>query len=320
VSIRRDVDDLTITCPSDATICAGQSTNPSETGTATVTVANTNCPTTLTFSDIVTDNGCGAKTIKREWVLYFTNKPAIRKTCTQTIIITSPTLTNCPSDVVLSCENGNIHTWNAPTINGACGGTIVQTSGPTSGSSFPVGTTIITYQVGDGCTNQTCSFTVTVTEGGLTVDCQEDVVLACEAGQNGATYSWEAPTVSSCCNSCPEPGIDLTDFVYMGTLDGHQYYCSKEKADWATAKATCESQGGHLAVINSAAENQLLSNFLTEQSAYIGLSDSQQEGTFKWCNNDPLTYTNWYPGQPDNHEGNQDVTRLFPNGFSKFLV
>ncbi|MFK7979881.1 MAG: HYR domain-containing protein, partial [Saprospiraceae bacterium] len=260
------------------------------------------------------DNGCGAKTIQREWVVYFTNKPSVRKTCTQVITLTAPTLTNCPSDVVLSCDNGNTHTWNAPTVSGACGGTVVQTSGPTSGSVFPVGTTMITYQIGDGCTNQTCSFTVTITEGGLTVDCQDDVILACEAGQNGATYSWTPPTATSCCNSCPEPGLDLTDFVYMGTLDGHQYYCSREKANWATAKATCESQGGHLAVINSAAENQMLSAFLKDQSAYIGLSDREQEGTFKWCNNDPVTYTNWYPGQPDNYGGNQDVTRLFPNG------
>jgi len=99
----------------------------------------------------------------------------------------------------------------------------------------------------------------------------------------------------------------------MGTLNGHQYYCSKEKATWHTAKAMCESQGGHLAVINSAEENQMLSGFLNDQSAYIGLNDFAQEGNFKWCNDDPLTYSNWYPGQPDNHEGNQDVARLLPN-------
>ncbi len=310
-----DANDLTITCPADVTGCAGQSITPGVTGTATVTVANSNCPTTLGYNDVVTNNGCGAKTIKREWVVYFTNNSAIRKTCTQTITLAAPTLSNCPTDVVLSCEDGNTHSWNAPTVNGNCGGTLTQTSGPASGSSFPIGTTTITYQIGDGCTNQICSFTVTVVDGGgLTTNCPADVVLDCVPEQNGAIYSWETPTASSCCNSCPEPGIDLTDFVYMGILNGHQYYCSKEKADWATAKATCESQGGHLAVINSAEENQMLSAFLKDQSAYIGLSDIQQEGVFEWCNNDPVTYSNWYPGQPDNYGNNQDVTRLFPNG------
>ena len=227
-----DPNDLIITCPDDVTSCAGQSTDPSVTGVAKVSIAtadvvDSNCPTTLIYNDVVTDNGCGAKTIKREWAVYFTNKPTQRKICTQTITLTAPTLSNCPTDVVLGCEDGNTYSWTAPTANGACGGTIIQTSGPASGSSFPIGITMITYQIGTGCTNQTCSFTVTVVEGGgLTTNCPTDVVLDCEAAQNSATYSWETPTASSCCNSCPEPGLDLSDFVYMGTLNGHQYYGS----------------------------------------------------------------------------------------------
>ncbi len=309
-------DDLTIICPTvpaDVADCNSQSTDPSVTGTPTV-INNSSCPTTLEYTDAVTDNGCGAKTIKREWVVYYTDNPSIRKTCSQLIVINAPTLNNCPTDVVLNCGDGNTHTWNVPTVIGACQGTLRRTSGPASGSTFPVGTTTITYEVGEGCANQVCSFTVTVTEGGLSVACPDDVVLDCEAGQNGATYSWETPTASSCCNSCPEPGLDLTDFVYMGALNGHQYYCSKEKANWAAAKAMTESQGGYLAVINSAEENQMLSSFLNNQSAYIGLHDLQQEGVYQWLNNDPLTYTNWYPGQPNNYGNNQDYTRLLPNG------
>ncbi len=307
--------DLSIICPTvpaDVRDCPDQSTDPSVTGTATV-ITNSNCPTTLDYIDIVTDDGCGGKTIKREWVVYFTNRPSVRKICTQLITTSAPILTNCPSDVVLSCEDGNTYSWNAPTINDGCDGIAIQTSGPPSGSAFPVGTTTITYQIGGGCANQVCSFTVTVTEEGLSVACLDDVFLDCEDGQNGASYSWAPPTASSCCNNCPEPGVDLADFVYMGTLNGHQYYCSKEKANWVTAKANCESQGGHLAVINSAEENELLSSFLNNQSAYIGLSDYRREGLYEWCNGDLLTYTNWYPGQPNNYN-NQDVTRLMSNG------
>jgi len=150
-------DDLTLICPvipADVRDCTEQSTDPSVTGTATV-VTNSNCPTTLTYTDKVTDDGCGGKTIQRTWEVYFTNKPTVRKTCTQIITTIPPTLTNCPSDVVLGCGDDNIYRWNAPTISGGCEGTVTQTSGPTSGSIFPIGTTTITYQVGGGCVNQT---------------------------------------------------------------------------------------------------------------------------------------------------------------------
>ncbi|MEL6866959.1 MAG: lectin-like protein, partial [Bacteroidota bacterium] len=38
------------------------------------------------------------------------------------------------------------------------------------------------------------------------------------------------------------------------------------------------------------------------------------EGVFEWVNGDPVTYTNWYPGQPNNYNGNQDYVELLNNG------
>jgi len=52
---------------------------------------------------------------------------------------------------------------------------ITQTTGPSSGSSFPVGSTTITYQATDDCDNlTTCSFTVTVTEAAVTCNPDTD--------------------------------------------------------------------------------------------------------------------------------------------------
>ncbi len=440
------ISDLSITCPPNFASCTNQSTDPSSTGTATVTTTNSACPYILDYSDLLLEDECASKTIQRTWYVYYANNPSQRKTCTQTITIDGLTLANCPSDAVLDCQEGNVYTWQPPTGVGACGscsdtvevanflymgergghryycsrtkatwqdakaiaesmngylvvlddpaenafcagflvnqfahigltdeGTegdfrwingaavnytnwfedqpnnhenkqhygqlvtdgkwndsdgsevleyivevpcadIRQTSGPLNGSAFPNGTSTVTYEIGDGCgTTETCSFNVTV-EGGLTIECPNDVILGCENSQNGASYSWTPPKASSCCDNCPSEGQDIAGFVYMGSYNGHQYYCSREKASWAAAKATSEATGGYLAVINDAGENQLLANFLTEQSAFIGLHDSNQEGQFEWLSGESMAYTNWYPGQPNNYQGRQDHVRLLQNG------
>ena len=43
---------------------------------------------------------------------------------------------------------------------------------------------------------------------------------------------------------------------------------------------------------------------------WIGLSDVVSEGTFVWSNGQPVTYTNWNAGQPDN-SGNEDFVQVW---------
>jgi len=438
--------DLTITCPPNFASCTNQSTDPSSTGTATVSSTTSGCPYILDYSDLIVEDGCASKTIQRTWSVYFESNPSERKSCTQTITIDGLTLANCPSDAVLDCSDGNVYTWQPPTGVGSCGscsdtveiadflymgergghryycsrtkatwqdakaiaesmngylvvlddpaenafcagflvnqfahigltdeGTegnfrwingaavnytnwregqpnnhnnnqhygqlvtngewndsdgmevleyivevpcadIRQTSGPLNGSIFPNGTSTVTYEIGDGCgATETCSFTVTV-EASMAIECPDDVIIECENSQNGASYSWTPPKASSCCDDCPSEGQDIAGFVYMGSYHGHQYYCSREKASWQTAQATSEAAGGYLAVINDAGENELLADFLTEQSAFIGLHDLNQEGQFEWVSGESMVYKNWYPGQPNNYQGRQDHVRLLKNG------
>ncbi len=190
---------------------------------------------------------------------------------------------------------------------------IQQIEGPLNGEAFPIGTTTVTYQNGPDCGGNTCSFTVTV-EPNLILDCTEDIIVNCEDGQNGAKVTWEPPTASSCCDNCPAAGQEIEGFVYMGRYKGHQYYCSKEKATWPTAKLIAENNGGYLAVINDAAESNMLGAFLANQNAFIGLHDTNNEGKYEWVNGDPFDFTNWYPGQPNNRNNNQDYVQLLPDG------
>jgi hypothetical protein len=88
---------------------------------------------------------------------------------------------------------------------------------------------------------------------------------------------------------------------------------------WAQAENNCEQVGAHLAVVESAVEDQAL------QQAYdltffvwLGLTDVVQEGTYRWANGGTLmgsSYTNWQPGEPTNQDGavyNQNQWRMVP--------
>ena len=74
---------------------------------------------------------------------------------------------------------------------------------------------------------------------------------------------------------------------------------------WDEADAYAKNLGGYLAVINSAAENTALYDFMTSagySSAYFGLTDAESEGNWRWVNGEALTYTNWASGEPNGGE------------------
>jgi glucose/arabinose dehydrogenase len=80
---------------------------------------------------------------------------------------------------------------------------------------------------------------------------------------------------------------------------------------WSQAQAEAVNRGGNLVILNSAAEEQLIKQLFGESEAFwIGLSDSQTEGTYRWVNGDPLTYTNWLPGEPNNWGGDEDYIAM----------
>ena len=89
--------------------------------------------------------------------------------------------------------------------------------------------------------------------------------------------------------------------------NGHSYYIYSKVADtWEDAQAYCEARGGHLAVITDAAENKALYDYKVKQgygTAYFGFSDAAKEGTWTWVTGEPVTYTNWYTGEPNNGLG-----------------
>jgi len=189
-----------------------------------------------------------------------------------------------------------------------------QTSGLPNGSDFPVGTDTITYVVTDACgTSLTCSFTVTVEES-VQLVCPGDYTFTCPAGASNVIAYWNTPELESCCTDCTTGDDNIAGYMYMGSHGGSKYYCSMSNATWPNANIQAQYHGGHLAEINDAEENAFLANILTLQRAWIGLNDATNEGQFKWSTGKALTYTNWYPNQPNNTNNNQDYVSMLNDG------
>ncbi|KAK1168700.1 C-type lectin domain family 4 member F-like isoform X3 [Acipenser oxyrinchus oxyrinchus] len=78
-----------------------------------------------------------------------------------------------------------------------------------------------------------------------------------------------------------------------------KYTFSTEKKKWGEARDICVSQGASLAVASSIAELAYLKEIIKE-SHWIGLSDLETEGQWKWLDGTEVGKSYWKSAQPDN--------------------
>ena len=76
---------------------------------------------------------------------------------------------------------------------------------------------------------------------------------------------------------------------------------------WTDAKVDAESRDGHLATITSASEKEIiLGNIgVIDGFMWIGATDEDTEGSWKWVTGETWDYTDWAAGEPNN-AGNED--------------
>jgi hypothetical protein len=98
--------------------------------------------------------------------------------------------------------------------------------------------------------------------------------------------------------------------------NGHIYYLLSQDS-WTASQAFALTLGGNLVTINDASENLWVSTtFGANTFLWIGLNDVQNEGTFVWASGEPLIYTNWAPGEPNNFNGDEHYGIMYPRTFS----
>lgn len=124
--------------------------------------------------------------------------------------------------------------------------------------------------------------------------------------------------------------------------DGKTYFATSSHMMTIDAAETFANRfGGHVVTISDAEENQYLTSYwrnrifggdwstfgqrhpglncgyricleLFGSPPWIGLTDREQEGTFIWISGEPVVYTNWSSGQPDNRNCSQDYVYIEP--------
>uniref|UniRef100_A0A8W8NZ14 C-type lectin domain-containing protein n=1 Tax=Magallana gigas TaxID=29159 RepID=A0A8W8NZ14_MAGGI len=93
-----------------------------------------------------------------------------------------------------------------------------------------------------------------------------------------------------------------------------QYWVGKDLATWHGAEVICSNIGANLVEIESPEEEDFIQSlvFNLTESVWLGATDIAEEGTWLSAEkNTTLTYENWYPGQPNNNDGNQNCLSLY---------
>jgi hypothetical protein len=85
---------------------------------------------------------------------------------------------------------------------------------------------------------------------------------------------------------------------------------------WPQAKTNAQARGGHLATITSEEEWQVARNDIadlvgTNESWWLGGTDEEVEGVWKWVTGEPWGFTRWFPGEPIGH--GEDYLQMYPS-------
>ena len=101
-------------------------------------------------------------------------------------------------------------------------------------------------------------------------------------------------------------GAAPADALTWYSYGGHDYSLTDNAGNWLEAQAEAESYGGNLVTINDATENEwIFLTFAQDTVVWIGLYQPPGTGEpnegWEWSSGEPVTFTNWWPGQPNEH-------------------
>lgn len=143
---------------------------------------------------------------------------------------------------------------------------------------------------------------------GMVEDFDADAAVAAHVYDDGTLDYTITVTAEAASTTLPDGGF----FWSAGDGgNGHYYLLSSSESTWLDAEAEAVSLGGHLVSITSQEEQDfVVSTFLSGDDAnnvyWIGINDSESEGTYVWSSGEAVTYTNFNPGEPNNFRGVED--------------
>jgi hypothetical protein len=128
----------------------------------------------------------------------------------------------------------------------------------------------------------------------------------CFGAANGYIVEWER------CQPCLPPAAGAVQWRVADGGNGNWYlrvnWQSGQSGQqwWPIARAEAEAAGGHLATITSAAENDFIRPLVIDDYFNVYLIGGHKiDGAWRWVTGEAWTYSNWYPGEPNNATGNE---------------
>ncbi|XP_040176622.1 pulmonary surfactant-associated protein D-like isoform X2 [Rana temporaria] len=101
-----------------------------------------------------------------------------------------------------------------------------------------------------------------------------------------------------------------------GSSSGNKIFVTSGKVvTYDESIGICTKAGFQLATPLNPEENKAVSDIAQyyKTVAFLGFTDERTEGTFRYANRDPIKYSNWNPGEP-NQQGEEDCVEMQLNG------
>ena len=111
------------------------------------------------------------------------------------------------------------------------------------------------------------------------------------------------------------------DLSRAAKFGGHHYEVFYERLSWHEAANKCENLGGHLCTITSAEENKFVTGLANPDRNFcywLGASDEQTEGKWRWVTGEAFSFTQWNSGEPNEgrRENFLETTTYWDNRWS----
>ena len=134
--------------------------------------------------------------------------------------------------------------------------------------------------------------------------------------KSGVTQIDFLNSVESIDNSAFADCVNLK-VVNLYLSEQHHYSLVLEHFAWDAAKTKAQEAGGHLATFTSFEESESLRSIICSMGAvvWLGGSDSEQEGVWRWVTDEPWSFENWrvYDGgtEPNNMGGKEHYLAVY---------
>jgi hypothetical protein len=153
------------------------------------------------------------------------------------------------------------------------------------------------------------------------------VVVADDGEEESAPFTTGAITIQNTPPTAPE--VSLSEVGWSGSVECESGWtmmpddlrCVMPFADresWPNAENACNELGGNLVRISSAEENGFLYHLFGDLGGssrfWTGGNDREDEGTFVWSDGEPLTYTDWRSGEPNDYGSGEDCLVINDGG------